>query len=273
MPTTEGRYLIQDYDLSYLSIGRDLLRFNTKTPVKSSKPLVIANPDFDFAKIQTSIELNVSPPLNSLLVSYLILLLAVISCTLLSVHIWIAIIVFFLGLILINCCVIKLKSSYPKRWQQFEEQVQKYAHFFFYPLDPIIWLVLSIILLLSLNIFLVFAIFMLGGLVLIVLYPQQMREFEENIREYKSLPQFVIEKTREQITFPPLPCSQKSGKKIASLLKVQLYQDYQALKSLVSRCQSPRILHIGSHGFFLKNVEEEGVLHQAAKKILYCALV
>lgn len=47
LPTEDGRYLIDDFELSYLSAGRDVLRFGTSTEGQPSGPLVIADPDFD----------------------------------------------------------------------------------------------------------------------------------------------------------------------------------------------------------------------------------
>ena len=47
LPTDNGGYLIDEYQISYLSAGRDLLRF-TSTPVAQHAPaLVVADPDFD----------------------------------------------------------------------------------------------------------------------------------------------------------------------------------------------------------------------------------
>ena len=47
LPTDDGGYLIDEYQISYLSAGRDLLRF-TSTPVAQRAPgLVVADPDFD----------------------------------------------------------------------------------------------------------------------------------------------------------------------------------------------------------------------------------
>ena len=53
-----------------------------------------------------------------------------------------------------------------------------------------------------------------------------------------------------------IPCTEIAGENIAQLLKVSLYKGTKALKSVVSRSQSPRIIHIGTHGFFLEDLEE-----------------
>ncbi|EKU96824.1 hypothetical protein Lepto7375DRAFT_0739 [Leptolyngbya sp. PCC 7375] len=267
LPTKKGGYLMQDYNLNYLSVGRDLIRFKSKKKTRIKKPLVISNPDFDYAKTPTRMELEVPPPLNNTLSFHLILLWAVIFCRLLALNIWLAILSFGFGLVLINLCIIVSKSYYPKCWQQLEERIQKYADFFFYPIDPIIWFVLSICIWLSLNIFLVFFVFMLGGLMLMISYPSDMKEFEQKIRNYQVLPKPALETIKRKIFFHPLPCSQKSGKTIASLLEVELHEDTKALKTLLSRCQSPYIIHIGSHGFFLEDLEgDDNLYYQAARK-------
>ena len=48
LPTDDGRRLIDEYQISYLTTGRDLLRFEAKPICQSTAPLVIADPDFDF---------------------------------------------------------------------------------------------------------------------------------------------------------------------------------------------------------------------------------
>jgi CHAT domain-containing protein len=47
LPTDDGRYLIDDYRISYLSTGRDVLRFGAASTGQPSAPLVVADPDFD----------------------------------------------------------------------------------------------------------------------------------------------------------------------------------------------------------------------------------
>jgi CHAT domain-containing protein/tetratricopeptide (TPR) repeat protein len=49
LPTASGRFLIDDYWMSYLSVGRDLVRFQSNEAGCPSKPLVLADPDFDLA--------------------------------------------------------------------------------------------------------------------------------------------------------------------------------------------------------------------------------
>lgn len=50
LPTDDGRYLIDEYQISYLSAGRDLLRFVPSSPGQSAPPLVMADPDFDLGE-------------------------------------------------------------------------------------------------------------------------------------------------------------------------------------------------------------------------------
>ena len=47
LPTDDGRRLIDDYSISYLSCGRDVLRFEQARTRQPSQPLVVADPDFD----------------------------------------------------------------------------------------------------------------------------------------------------------------------------------------------------------------------------------
>lgn len=49
LPTNDDRYLIEDYHISYLSVGRDALRFNRVSTRQVSTPLVVAAPDFDLS--------------------------------------------------------------------------------------------------------------------------------------------------------------------------------------------------------------------------------
>jgi CHAT domain-containing protein len=49
LPGPGGRYLIDDYHLSYVTTGRDLLRHGAARPCDPRPPLVVADPDFDLA--------------------------------------------------------------------------------------------------------------------------------------------------------------------------------------------------------------------------------
>jgi CHAT domain-containing protein len=47
LPTSYGQCLIDQYQISYLTSGRDVLRFATDSAVQTGPPLVVADPDFD----------------------------------------------------------------------------------------------------------------------------------------------------------------------------------------------------------------------------------
>jgi CHAT domain-containing protein len=47
LPTDSGRRLIEEYAVSYLSCGRDVLRFGAASPGQAAAPVVVADPDFD----------------------------------------------------------------------------------------------------------------------------------------------------------------------------------------------------------------------------------
>ena len=47
LPTSNGHHLIDDYRISYLGSGRDVLRFAADSAVEAGSPLVAADPDFD----------------------------------------------------------------------------------------------------------------------------------------------------------------------------------------------------------------------------------
>jgi CHAT domain-containing protein/tetratricopeptide (TPR) repeat protein len=62
LPTDDGHYLIDEYRISYLSVGRDAIRFGAPPPKKPAVPLVVADPDFDLngtvMAVQEEFELN-----------------------------------------------------------------------------------------------------------------------------------------------------------------------------------------------------------------------
>jgi tetratricopeptide (TPR) repeat protein/CHAT domain-containing protein len=49
LPLADGRHLLDAYRLSYVSVGRDLLRFQVRSSREPAEPLVAADPDFDLA--------------------------------------------------------------------------------------------------------------------------------------------------------------------------------------------------------------------------------
>jgi tetratricopeptide (TPR) repeat protein len=63
LPTAEGRYLMEDYELCYLSVGRDLLRFGaTQTLVQPTDSLVIADPDYNLSHSDLTPQLLTQAP-------------------------------------------------------------------------------------------------------------------------------------------------------------------------------------------------------------------
>ena len=62
LPTGQGRYLIDDYQISYLSTGRDLLRFGAETTIQPGEPLLVADPDFDLCSGDSRKSILTTPP-------------------------------------------------------------------------------------------------------------------------------------------------------------------------------------------------------------------
>jgi CHAT domain-containing protein len=60
LPTDDGKRLIDIYSISYLSTGRDVIRFNFKSDRKATQCIMIANPDFDYSHNSTSLPLSES---------------------------------------------------------------------------------------------------------------------------------------------------------------------------------------------------------------------
>jgi CHAT domain-containing protein/Tfp pilus assembly protein PilF len=51
LPLDEKKYLIDKYHISYVSSGRDIVRFNQKFPGEPGNPMIIADPDFDLCSL------------------------------------------------------------------------------------------------------------------------------------------------------------------------------------------------------------------------------
>ncbi len=51
LPLADGRYLLDAYRMSYLSVGRDILRFQTRIGRQPAEPMVAADPDFDLGMV------------------------------------------------------------------------------------------------------------------------------------------------------------------------------------------------------------------------------
>jgi tetratricopeptide (TPR) repeat protein len=62
----DAKPLFETYEISYLDSGRDLLRIAHRSPAPSSEPIVIADPDFNLAGTDPSIEEPYAPLLGTL---------------------------------------------------------------------------------------------------------------------------------------------------------------------------------------------------------------
>src|SRR5262249_59989271 len=51
LPAENGRCLIDEYRISYLGTGRDVLRFAAETTGRPAPPLVVADPAFDLTEV------------------------------------------------------------------------------------------------------------------------------------------------------------------------------------------------------------------------------
>jgi CHAT domain-containing protein/Flp pilus assembly protein TadD len=60
----EGKYLIERFSLTYLTTGRDLLKFQDQ-PKSKQEPVVIANPDFNYNGVETKTRRVSAPTRNS----------------------------------------------------------------------------------------------------------------------------------------------------------------------------------------------------------------
>ena len=52
LPLDDERYVIDEFSISYVSSGRDLLRWGIRSDRTASEPVVVANPDFDLAETE-----------------------------------------------------------------------------------------------------------------------------------------------------------------------------------------------------------------------------
>ena len=159
LPTAEGRYLMEDYELCYLSVGRDLLRFGaTQTLVQPTDSLVIADPDYNLSHS------DLTPPPPSL----------------------------------------------QGKGEQEELPSPKRRG--------------------------------VGG------------EVNSDSAIYQQLHRDLGRGNGK--VFKPIPATRIEGAQVAARLGVTSHMGTQALKSLVSHCQSPWILHIATHGYFLETRPE-----------------
>ncbi len=59
-------------------------------------------------------------------------------------------------------------------------------------------------------------------------------------------------------SFPPLEALEEEGRQIAAILNAQLLLGEAVLKETITKCRSPYILHLATHGFFEQGQEQRG---------------
>jgi CHAT domain-containing protein/Flp pilus assembly protein TadD len=246
-------YLMDEYGLRYLSVGRDLLRFQFPIPVDYTDSLVIANPDYNLRveglklpNLPQAIAQEMTPPPPQIkglkppkqpqpiaqemmlavagaiaFISYFILLAVFPMAILLLVFgiLWLAVVVH--------------NASYGDRLHQFEKQAREYDRQVTQPITPegVTTNVRS------------------DSLMSQPIPTQPTQPASPVSEEVRSLLRELGEGAGE--VFTKLPGTQIEGELIAELLGVPLYTEAQAVKSLLSRCRSPKIVHIATHGYFL----------------------
>jgi len=62
---------------------------------------------------------------------------------------------------------------------------------------------------------------------------------------------------RTEMWFDRLPGTRAEGENIAAMLKAELWMDKAAVKTRLKGCRSPCILHLSTHGFFLKDQTDD----------------
>jgi len=62
LPTDDGRRLIDEYHISYLGAGRDVLRFGTESSGQPTDPLIVADPNFDLGGDGTTVTEKAATP-------------------------------------------------------------------------------------------------------------------------------------------------------------------------------------------------------------------
>ncbi|MBW4492370.1 MAG: tetratricopeptide repeat protein [Oscillatoria princeps RMCB-10] len=257
------QYLMEEYALSYLSVGRDVLRFNFPIPAQPTAPLVIANPDFNLASPEIPQTPQPQSPGKQPQPIDKNLFIAVLTAFTAIASIVILVAVPAFGVCLLAAGLIWLafymqKASYPQRLHEFEDkartadriitQSQQNSTPSNSPQQPET---------------------RAGG------FRLYSREFHSpgsisspNSDSPGSPPPSHpdspdIKELRRELTrgkrkeFDPLPGTGIEGARIAQLLNVPAHTDANALKSLVSRCVSPTILHIATHGFFQESLPQK----------------
>ncbi|MFO8039851.1 MAG: CHAT domain-containing tetratricopeptide repeat protein, partial [Sodalinema sp.] len=235
--------LMGEFELRYLNVGRDILRLTVKIPVQLSQPLVIANPDFNLGlhlPQEESLVAAASPQGRQF---RLRLPREVILATLVSLG--------FFGVLL-------LLALFPE------------------------W---------------VGGLLLLGILLLPVVLPRWLELSDSanpgvssavgssGIRadDFNSGPSLADRAkmavnlgslrrelgSQEKLPFSPLPGTQLEGERVAQFLGVAAYLDGQAVKSLLSQCRSPKVLHLATHGYFLGLTSQESPTAETASEMAW----
>ncbi|TAN84337.1 MAG: CHAT domain-containing protein, partial [Phormidium sp. SL48-SHIP] len=235
--------LMGEFELRYLNVGRDILRLTVKIPVQLSQPLVIANPDFNLGlhlPQEESLVAAASPQGRQF---RLRLPREVILATLVSLG--------FFGVLL-------LLALFPE------------------------W---------------VGGLLLLGILLLPVVLPRWLELSDSanpgvssavgssGIRadDLNSGPSLADRAkmavnlgslrrelgSQEKLPFSPLPGTQLEGERVAQFLGVAAYLDGQAVKSLLSQCRSPQVLHLATHGYFLGLTSQESPTAETASEMAW----
>ena len=161
LPLDNDRRLIDEYQISYLSTGRDILRFGMAVGGRPSQPLIVADPDFDLGTESTPI----SQKFDS-------------------------------------------RDTFGTRAHPFSEQKKPF------------------------------------------------RQFSRLLAQLSS-----------SGCFKRLEGSRTEGEQIAAMLQVSPLLGEAALETRVKSCQSPRILHIATHGFFLSDQANDFGMNMLHKEL------
>ena len=232
-----SQLFMEDYALSYLIVGRDLLRFNFPLSVQPTAPLVVANPDFNLAayipkrKSQPKHPGETPQPFHQTLVIALSVALVLFSLIILLAYRP------ALGTFILLLGGLIGYSLYQQKAQTYEQALSeansgaiqtKSPHADSHPTRA-------------------------GG------FPSSSGEFHLPAHSLSPFNSPNGEQIYRSIgrgkgqAFNPLPGSSIEGEKIAARLGVTPHLETQALKSLVRRSQSPLILHLSTHGYFQEN--------------------
>lgn len=213
--------LMGEYELRYLNVGRDLLRFHVEIPVEHTQPLVIANPDYNLREYvpvptpQTRPQKRSTGIPHQTILAVAIAFLIIISVILLAAFPPVGVVLILAGVI----AVFAIDGKKPM--QTDAPQTVPSPAILESPLPP---------------------------------FPSPPTP--QTPADVRSLSRELGR--GEGNFFTPLPGTKIEGERIAQLLQVPVYLETQAVKSLLSHSRSPKIVHIATHGYFLE-VSRDGL--------------